>query len=509
MTDFNVAIANDGDCYFTNKVGGDTFWTEDYLILGISSSKRYHSAAVFRNVNIPQGSTIISAFVRFIAYSSLSDDTCTVKIHCEDADNATVAVNAAQCVGVDLTAGTDWTALPAWTVGTTYDSADFTAELQTVIDREGWLANNRIGVQFIDSVSTPATCNRRPRTHDYSDGSSAPVLYVTYVSGLIGIDGVAVSEITNIELEFLGELQEYENISISENSEVGLDKLVSNFENVALTENVTVELFEPFYFPESGDDLTLSEFVGLDFYSYLHEPQAGDDVGLSENVEAKLDDLGASAIESIALTEFVGFPIYGDTAEAMQIGDEVTAFNWSAWFALNKNKAIPRYFCTLTGAPDGTTDIQIPISSLQARKRTGNPTYVAVVVPGFDYAQQITDRANGELVIELGYEIDGTIEFLEEILRATLEDIRTDEGPVNRAISLSGHKTETFATQITTIENSIYRSLQSGNIVHRFAHIDPYLNPGDTCRAGDDEFTVDYIIYMVNSYGTTMEVREG
>ncbi len=53
------------------------------------------------------------------------------------------------------------------------------------------------------------------------------------------------------------------------------------------------------------------------------------------------------------------------------------------------------YICTLTGSQDATTDVEIPISSFQARLRTADPTYLSVVVPGFDYADRINNRPNG------------------------------------------------------------------------------------------------------------------
>jgi hypothetical protein len=158
------------------------------------------------------------------------------------------------------------------------------------------------------------------------------------------------------------------------------------------------------------------------------------------------------------------------------------------------------------------SDAEIKISSFQARKRNGDPTYVSVVVPystaGIEL-QLITDRANGDIVIDLGYEIDGAIALREEILRVTLDEIRDDKGGSSRSLSLSGHKTESFIGQVSTVNDPIYRSLQSNNRVFRFAEIDPYLKPGDTCIVGSDEFTVDYIVYMVNEYQTFMEVREG
>jgi len=116
------------------------------------------------------------------------------------------------------------------------------------------------------------------------------------------------------------------------------------------------------------------------------------------------------------------------------------------------------------------------------------------------------------MVIEMAYLIDGEQSVREEILRADLEDIRTDQGPTNRSITLTGHKTQTFSTKITELENPTYKSVSGGRIIYRFAKLDLYLNPGDTCRVGDDEFVIDYITYMVsagsNHIFKTMEVRE-
>lgn len=203
-----------------------------------------------------------------------------------------------------------------------------------------------------------------------------------------------------------------------------------------------------------------------------------------------------------------------DTAEAVTVGDSVTAFNWSNWLAANKHRAVEHFYFTLTGAADGTTDIEIPIASLQARKRTGEATYLSVVVKDFtNYAAAVAARPNGEMVIDMAYILDGEESIREEILRVDLEDINLYEGPINRSIVLTGHKTQTFATQITTLENPTYKATVSGKTVYRFAKFDPYLNPGDTCVVGDDSFTVDYVVYMAS--GTiggpdykTMEVRE-
>ena len=202
-----------------------------------------------------------------------------------------------------------------------------------------------------------------------------------------------------------------------------------------------------------------------------------------------------------------------DVGEEFTLGDEISAFNWTKWLAANIDRAIERYYFTLTGDADGATDIEIPISSFQARKRSGEATYLSVVIPDFaGQAAAVSARSNGEMVIELAYLIDGEESVREEILRADLEDIRTDEGPTNRAITLTGHKTQSFGSKIVTLENPVYKNVTSGKITYRFAKMDPYLNPGDTCRVGDDEFEVDYIVYMASVSNDRaykmMEVRE-
>jgi len=203
-----------------------------------------------------------------------------------------------------------------------------------------------------------------------------------------------------------------------------------------------------------------------------------------------------------------------DTAEEFEVGDTVTAFNWTKWLEANKERATERFYFSLTGVADGTTDVEIPIASFQARKRTAEATYLSVVIKDYgNYAAAVAARPNGDMVIELAYVLDGEESIREEILRAELEDIALYEGPESRSIVLTGHKTQTFAGQITTLENPIYKATVNARLIYRFAKFDPYLNPGDTCVVGDDSFTVDYVIYMAS--GTiggaaykTMEVRE-
>jgi hypothetical protein len=203
-----------------------------------------------------------------------------------------------------------------------------------------------------------------------------------------------------------------------------------------------------------------------------------------------------------------GFEFYGVTPEAFEMSDGCDAFNFSAWVRANAYRAVPLFFFTLTGAPDNTTDIEIPISSFQARRRTGNPTYLAVTIPGAEHLTAINNRPNGEMVVDLAYAIDGEVSVREELLRVELEDIRPDTGAKNRSITLSGHKTEIFDSQTVTLENPSYKNISGGKLTYRFPYIDLYLNPGDTAVVGADSFRIDYITYIVTQTLKAMEMRE-
>jgi hypothetical protein len=166
------------------------------------------------------------------------------------------------------------------------------------------------------------------------------------------------------------------------------------------------------------------------------------------------------------------------------------------------------YFFTLTGAPDGLADIIIPIESFQARHRSGDPTYLSVVIPGIDYATAIAARPNGEMVIRMSKAMRGVIYHTEEILRVALESVRVDEGSSNKSITLDGHTTKTYTAKTVALEGVTYYSVNGGRKLYRCATPNIYLRPGDTAAYGTDSFTVGLITYYVSTMQQSMEVSE-
>ena len=97
----------------------------------------------FNNLNIPQGATVLSAYLEFTVDETDSETTGVI-IRAEAADNALAFLSSANNVTdrVLTSASTAW-GIPAWgSVGTIVQSPDISSVVQEVVDRGGWAANN-------------------------------------------------------------------------------------------------------------------------------------------------------------------------------------------------------------------------------------------------------------------------------------------------------------------------------------------------------------------------------
>lgn len=128
-----------------------------------------------------------------------------------------------------------------------------------------------------------------------------------------------------------------------------------------------------------------------------------------------------------------------DVLSGIPYADEVSA----QIIDLITENAVIVYFFTLTGSPD----IEIPISSFQGRLRSGDSSYLSVVIPGMDYAGEIADRSTGQMVIDAAYSVAGVPRKRSEIVRVNLDTIRIDDGPVNKSITLTGYRQETYTSK--------------------------------------------------------------
>lgn len=184
---------------------------------------------------------------------------------------------------------------------------------------------------------------------------------------------------------------------------------------------------------------------------------------------------------------------------------------WSTFISSIKHKVAYRYYFTLTGDADGVDDVEIPISSMQARYNQGNPTYFEVNIPYTStHADYITDRPNGEMVVSQAFFVSGEELVSLEFIVVDFENVNITVGD---SITLSGHRTMVFTPQEMTLTGDVFHSTKDGKHTFKFADIDNYLRPGDSLTVGDDTITVGSIIYTISvsdGGGLThsMEVQE-
>ena len=188
--------------------------------------------------------------------------------------------------------------------------------------------------------------------------------------------------------------------------------------------------------------------------------------------------------------------------------DSSDVLNWSEWLRENADKYISRFYLTLTGDADAVEDVTLKFSSLQAVKRTGDATFLSVVVPGFSAADSISARSNGDLILEIAYLVDGVESFREKIIEVDLETIRLDHGSRRRSVTLSGSRVIDYAENLVFLEDPTYKYVSNAKIRYRFLKVNPWVNPGDTVKCRDDQFRVASVNYTISNLFRQMEVVE-
>jgi len=171
----------------------------------------------------------------------------------------------------------------------------------------------------------------------------------------------------------------------------------------------------------------------------------------------------------------------------------------------------PRVFTFSLSAP-GYAEVIFSVSSFSTRIRSGDPTYLQVVIPidddpasTFDL-DDITDRTtDGVMILRMGYMRAGAMILSEIISIVDLEDVAIAEGPIKTSVTLSGHRTETFNVKTVFLSGTSYQKTTNGALRVRCTP-DLYLRPGDTAEVNDESFIVDSISWSVSM--ATVKIRE-
>jgi len=136
----------------------------------------------FQNMNIPSGAVITNAYLEFTGDEANSGEI-TLRIRCEGADNAAPFTTSPFNIGnrSKTSAETLWTP-GAWVVGQTYQSDNFAASVQEVIDRGGWNSGNALAVLITRSVGDDSGDDVRAAVSYDTNPNAAPILYVEYTT---------------------------------------------------------------------------------------------------------------------------------------------------------------------------------------------------------------------------------------------------------------------------------------------------------------------------------------
>lgn len=156
------------------------------------------------------------------------------------------------------------------------------------------------------------------------------------------------------------------------------------------------------------------------------------------------------------------------------------------------------YVCTLG-------DLTIPITSFQARFKSGDPSFLSVVTPGLEYTDEIVARVGDLLRVYMVKTYrDGNVtrEMLGEV---TQDALRLDEGARNQSITINGHGTYTHSSKAVTLKHPQYKAVYGGTTRYRCSP-DFHVRPGDTATIGDDTLLISAITWAVTVGSELMEI---
>lgn len=179
----------------TPTVSDDGYWAEGNSTLANSSTSYYVGGSFdttafkimngytrFTNVQIPTGSTITNAILRFTSNGNYSSNTVNAKISAVAADNPSAPTTYSGAEDATrTTASVNWDSIGAWTTDNTYDSPDISNVIQEIINRSGWAQGNAMLVYTEDNGSTATASNYRRGYSVDGDPAKAPQLIVQYV----------------------------------------------------------------------------------------------------------------------------------------------------------------------------------------------------------------------------------------------------------------------------------------------------------------------------------------
>lgn len=148
-TFYPAAASDDGTCLIANWNTAITFGKEQNVVGWLRQA-----AIRFTNVTIPQGSTIITAYITGHANLFYSSDTCNILLYFCAEDNAAAPVSCVTYNAKPLTSSVAWNNIPWFVPPTAYNTPELKSILQEVVNRAGWVSGNSVCSMFKNNGSS-------------------------------------------------------------------------------------------------------------------------------------------------------------------------------------------------------------------------------------------------------------------------------------------------------------------------------------------------------------------
>jgi len=254
----------------------------------------------------------------------------------------------------------------------------------------------------------------------------------------------------------------------------------------------------------------VSSVFYFEYYMIQFNPAEINIEGIVSSIAYNVDVPPAEInIEGIAPSVFynVDVPPAEINIEGVQ-ADGITSF------VIDFSRTLTLFKFFITGVDD-FSDIEIPISSFQVMLYANKKAYLQVVIPGIKYADEITNRSNGNLSLYITYTAIDTFEILQQelIIAVQMDTVRVDYGTDSQSITLSGYESDSQAanrqtsSKVITIDESWYNYKRTDdNITIRLVKPHIYLQAGDTVQDGETEITVNRIIWQKSENFQHMEI---
>lgn len=146
----------------------------------------------FRNVNVPQGATIRSAYIEFETDETDSGTTNLI-IYGQDANNAGGIGNGSSNLSNRIpTSAQELWSPGAWnSTNQLHQTPDISRIIQEIVNRSGWTANNSLLLMIAPGAGcNSVSCQRTAESHN-GEQTAAPLLVIDYSDALPAVDNVS------------------------------------------------------------------------------------------------------------------------------------------------------------------------------------------------------------------------------------------------------------------------------------------------------------------------------